>query len=427
MLGSAHSNSTEAPSRVLQKLIDDAQPGDTIVLEDGKYLGPAIINKKLTIKGSHQAVVTAEGKQTVIDIRSNQVSVLGISIFQELAGESSAIIVKSDRVTLENLSIETRGFGIILRNADEGMIKNNRISWSGADNNEKSSLSKKNNGIDLYDSHDNLIESNEISDMRDGIYLENSHRSNVVDNRIYRSRYGIHCMYTDETRVTGNQGEYNVTGAMIMGVRDAIVSNNSFRKQSENVNSQGILLFDVQNSFIEDNVVEGNRVGIYMELSSDNQLSNNSVWRNFMGVQFLESGNNRFNNNQFIANVIEAEALESSGNLMENNYWDAIQSLDLNNDHLSDIPYAINPFYQQLIQKTPAFQLFFQSPGMVFLSNLYTNDRTNWSSDAAPLMSYSRDITDTGSPTQTTDFVWGISLVVLLASLFMIYTGVKRV
>ncbi|WP_229263723.1 right-handed parallel beta-helix repeat-containing protein [Cohnella cholangitidis] len=410
---------------MLQKLIDNAMPGDTILLEDGNYLGPAIINKKLTIKGSRDAVVTAEGKQSILEIRSNQVAVQGISIVQQLAGESSAITVKSDHVMLEDLSIETRGFGIMLRNADQGIIKNNRISWSGAKHNETANLSKKNNGIDLYDSHENQIESNEISDMRDGIYLENSHRSNVKDNWIYRSRYGIHCMYTDGTRVIGNQGEYNVTGAMVMGVRDAIVSSNSFRKQSENVNSQGILLFDVQTSLIEDNVVEGNRVGIYMELSSDNKLRNNSVLRNFMGIQFLESENNRFHNNRFIANVIEAEALESSGNLMESNYWDAIQGLDLNQDGLSEIPYAINPLYQLLIQKTPAYQLFFQSPSMVYLSNLFMNEKGNWATDASPLMNLpSVSAERTTLPQEARSYVWIVSLILLIASTTIIYKGV---
>ncbi|WP_239619242.1 right-handed parallel beta-helix repeat-containing protein [Cohnella mopanensis] len=427
LFGSAQANTTEAPAKALQLLIDNAMPGDTIVLEDGKYLGPAIINKQLTIKGSRHTVVTADGKPTVIDIRSNQVAIEGISIVQRLAGDSSAIIVNSDHVSLDNLSIETRGFGILLRNANEGIIKNNRIVWSGANNNERASMSKKNNGIDLYDSHDNRIEANEISDMRDGIYLENSHRSNVANNLIYRSRYGIHCMYTDGTRIIGNQGEYNVTGAMIMGVRDAVVSNNSFRKQSENVNSQGLLLFDVQTSLIEDNVVEGNRVGIYMEQSSNNELRNNSVLRNFMGIQFLESSDNRFNHNQLIANVIEAEALESSGNRLDSNYWDSVQGLDVNDDGLSDISYAINPFYQRLIQKTPAFQLFFQSPGMIYLSNLFMNDKDNWATDRTPLMSLPPALADrTNLPQETRSYVWIASLILLSASLTIIYKGVHR-
>lgn len=66
-----------------------------------------------------------------------------------------------------------------------------------------------------------------------------------------------------------------------MGVDDAVVTGNQFVKQSENVNSQGLLLFDVHTSRVDDNIVEGNRVGFYMEDSSDNVLSNNRVLRNY--------------------------------------------------------------------------------------------------------------------------------------------------
>jgi nitrous oxidase accessory protein len=146
-----------------------------------------------------------------------------------------------------------------------------------------------------------------------------------------------------------------------------------------------------------------------------------------MGIQFLESGNNRFHNNRFIANVIEAEALESSGNLMASNYWDAIQGLDLDQDGLSDIPYAINPFYQQLIQKTPAYQLFFQSPSMVYLSNLFMSEKGSWATDVTPLMSIPTDSADrTILPQEARSYVWIVSLILLIASLTIIYKGVIR-
>ncbi|MNJ51759.1 Periplasmic copper-binding protein (NosD) [compost metagenome] len=171
-----------------------------------------------------------------------------------------------------------------------------------------------------------------------------------------------------------------------MGVRNVQVTDNSFAKQSQNVNSQGILLFDVQNSAIERNFVEGNRVGIYIELSKDNQVKENSVIRNFIGIQFKQAEGNRIEGNDFISNVIEAEATDSRENEMKGNYWDSAQGLDMDNDGISDIPYAINPFYQELVAKTPAFQLFFQSPGMTFLSEMITDEEKSWAMDSAPQM-----------------------------------------
>ncbi|WP_246021074.1 right-handed parallel beta-helix repeat-containing protein [Paenibacillus lentus] len=371
----------------LQQLVDEASPGETLVLSEEKYAGPAVITKKLTIEGGKTAIIYNETPQAAIQIEASGVIVRGVNILQSTAGEeTAAIAVHADSAVLEELRIKTVGFGILLRDSDATLIQNNEISWLRAAGEADTKLSQKGNGIDLYNSHQNRIEQNTIAGMRDGIYLENSNGQNVENNRLYGSRYGIHCMYVKDTRVHNNQGEFNVTGAMIMGVRNVQVTNNSFAKQSQNVNSQGILLFDVQHSAIERNLVEGNRVGIYIELSKDNQVIENSIIRNFIGIQFKQAEGNTIEANDFVSNVIEAEATDSRANEMRGNYWDSAQGLDMDNDGASDIPYAINPFYQELISKTPAFQLFFQSPGMTFLNEMYTEDEEHWATDSAPVM-----------------------------------------
>jgi nitrous oxidase accessory protein len=422
------SRQPEELGRALQAAIDEAEPGDRLELEAGRYAGPIIVDKKLTIAGGGRVQVTGNGEDAVIVVRADGVVLDGLTLRQPQSGEATAVLVEeADGATLSNLVIETDGYGIKLRGADRAALSGNRIDWTGSGGaQDRVGVGRKSNGIDLYDSHDAAIASNEVYDMRDGIYLENSHRANVEQNRVYRSRYGIHCMYTDGTQIVGNEGEYNVTGAMVMGVTDALVKDNSFRKQSENVNSQGLLLFDVQTSRIENNLFEGNRVGIYMEQSSDNLLTRNAVERNFMGIQFLESANNRFSDNRFIANVIEAEASDSAGNRMDGNFWDAVQGLDLQGDGLSDISYEINPFYSQLIDRTPAFQLFFQSPGMVYLSEMFTADRGKWARDASPLMNLPDGVPNPSqSEPERGSMVWLLGLALLGGSVFIMYKGAR--
>ncbi|WP_256757981.1 nitrous oxide reductase family maturation protein NosD [Cohnella sp. WQ 127256] len=412
----------------LQQIIDAAKSGDVIKLPAGEYEGPAIINKPLTIIGGAAVSVRNESNQPAIEIRSEQVELSQFSIQHSPSGESSAILVTADGAVIEQMTIETRGFGILVRDADRGLFKENTITWFKTKKDKKTSMAKKQNGIDLYNSHDNRIEANEIYDMRDGIYLENSDRVNVEGNKLYRSRYGFHSMYTKGTTLVGNVGEFNVTGAMVMGVKDALVSGNSFRKQSENVNSQGILLFDVQTSVIKSNIVEGNRVGIYVEQSSNNQLRDNSILRNFMGIQFLESEGNELNNNRFISNVIEAEALDSSGNRMDGNYWDAFQGLDVDKNGTSDMAYTINPFYQQLISKTSAYQIFFQSPGMTFLSSMFSDDQESWAKDHSPLMSQASSIDDNANlSTGSSVWIGLVGALLLFVSIFIIlFLGVRK-
>jgi nitrous oxidase accessory protein len=145
-----------------------------------------------------------------------------------------------------------------------------------------------------------------------------------------------------------------------------------------------------------------------------------------MGIQFLESANNRFSDNRFIANVIEAEASDSAGNRMDGNFWDAVQGLDLQGDGLSDISYEINPFYSQLIDRTPAFQLFFQSPGMVYLSEMFTADRGKWARDAAPLMNLPDGVPNPSqSEPERSSMVWLLGLALLGGSVFIMYKGAR--
>ncbi|GAA0133657.1 hypothetical protein YSY43_04970 [Paenibacillus sp. YSY-4.3] len=421
----------------LQRLVDEARPGDTIVLTEEKYAGPVVISKKLTIEGGKTAILYNSTSEAAIRIEAPGVTVRGVNILQEKAGEeTAAVAVHADQAVIEELRIKTVGFGIMLRDADHALLQSNEISWLHTENEADAKMGQKGNGIDLYNSHDNRIEQNTVAGMRDGIYLENSNGQNIENNRLYGSRYGIHCMYVKDTQIVNNRGEFNVTGAMIMGVRDVRVADNSFAKQSQNVNSQGILLFDVQNSVIERNLVEGNRVGLYIELSKDNQVIENSVIRNFIGIQFKQAEGNEIRANDFVANVIEAEATDSRKNELVGNYWDSANGLDLNDDGVSEIPYKINPFYQELIAKTPAFQLFFQSPGMTFLSSMYTDHQERWTTDSAPQMK--PNAVSAMLPVQAGDFqadpvISDQTLILIIASMLLatavitiLYSGVSK-
>ncbi|MFD0616955.1 nitrous oxide reductase family maturation protein NosD [Paenibacillus sp. GCM10027629] len=409
----------------LQAIIDQLDAGDAIELPPGTYAGPATINKKVYIRGNSEVTLLNPSGAPAISILSDGVHLANIQIKNNASGDQSpAILVKSHQVTLEDLTIQTSGYGIILRDADQAILQNNTITWFKPETNKPK---QKGNGIDLYNSNGTLIKNNRITGVRDAIYLEKSRNARIQGNKLSRTRYGIHCMYIDGSSVIDNEGQYNITGAMVMGVKNVVVSGNVFRRQSQNVHSQGILLYDVQSSSINKNVVEGNRVGIYMEQSSENELSNNAVLRNFIGIQLINSNSNQFHGNEFIANVIEAEAADSQKNEMIGNYWDSFQGLDLNHDGTSEIPYAINPFYQLLVTQTPAYQLFFQSPGMTFLSDMFTNGQEGWSIDSSPLMNadFSQRVS-TESAKGSAD-VLAIGLLLLCIAIYtIIFLGVMR-
>lgn len=405
----------------LQDLVDKAGPGERIVLPEGTYRGPVHIDKRLVIEALEQVVLVNDHPAPAIFIQADGVVIQGIRIIQKQGGdESTAVSVQADGVMLKELEIRTRGYGIQLRDAHGGALEGNYIAWDRSQG--PSTLGEKGNGIDLYKSSNNLIEQNVIVNMRDGIYLDNSKDLMIADNRIFGSRYGIHCMYVDGTEIVGNVGENNITGAMIMGVRDVIVSSNSFAEQRSNVNSQGILLYDVRDSLVEKNVLEGNRVGIYLERSRQNELSYNSISRNFVGMQFVSAEDNLIHYNDFVGNVIEAEATKSESNQLHQNFWDMAALLDLNDDGVSELSYAINPFYRNLITRIPAFQLFFQSPGIHFLSTMAEQDRQGWTIDPSPGMKLNMPRMDLDAGADNNSLPEGTFLIIV-ASMLLLVSG----
>jgi nitrous oxidase accessory protein len=374
-----------AQGESLQALVDRAADGETVVVPAGVYEGPIRIAKPLVLRAEREgeAIVANDSDKPALSIVSGQVKVAGLRIVDEAAKPSPSVVVSGEGVVLENLQIRTASGGIAMRDADGGELQNNVIDWTD----RSIPLSGRGNGIDLFNSHRVRIAGNVIHDVHDGIYLENSDDVAVEENIIERSRYGVHTMYSNRTSVRGNTGRMNVTGAMIMTARGTSVAGNRFVKQNENVNSQGILLYDAHESEIVNNVIEGNRVGFYIEQSADNRIENNEVAYNFIGVQLLAARGNVIRGNAFVGNVSDAQAQDSADNDIRENYWDAFRGIDADGDGKSDIGYAINPFYQSLVRKRPAFQLFFQSPGLAFLESLHAADRDAWTKDVSPLLS----------------------------------------
>ncbi|MEF3311152.1 NosD domain-containing protein [Paenibacillus sp. GYB004] len=407
----------------IQRLLDEARAGETVRIPPGTYEGSIVIGKPLRIEADGDVTIVARSGKPAVHITADGVQIDELKLVNESSRDSSAVLVTANDAKLYGLKIRTSAFGIKLEGANRSEIRNADITWGGP---ESAKLTEKRNGIDLYKSDDNVMTGNTISSMHDAIYLESSNGNKIESNQLEKSRYGVHCMYADRTTIRGNTGIYNVTGAMIMSVKNSELSGNSFAKQSENVHSQGILMFDVQSTRVVDNAAEGNRVGIYVEQSQHNELSDNVLTGNFIGFQLLDSENNRISGNELIGSVVDAEARDSRNNVVSGNYWDSFRGIDTDGDGRSDTAYAINPFFQALAKAKPAYQLFFQSPGMTFLESLFQGGRQEWTTDPAPLMkppSYGTKAGEAPSAAAT-----GILASLLLAASVVIiyYTGVRR-
>lgn len=410
-----------AEAAPLQPLVDAAPEGGVLRLAPGVYGGPVTIGKPLTIEADGAVTIVNADEGPALTVTAAGVTVRGLRIEQAGGRDSPAVQVGAPDVTLEALDIRTEGFGIRLERADRSVVRGNAVRSSMPPGGR---FTERKNGIDLYETHEAVIERNTVAAMYDAIYIENSDDVRITGNTVESSRYGIHVMYSDRSVVTGNTGSMNVTGAMVMTADGVLLEGNVFAKQSENVNSQGILLFAVRDSVVRGNAVSGNRVGIYVEASTGNRIADNEITDNFMGMQLIDSEGNTIEGNQWIGNVADAGAQRSGANRIARNFWDAFSGLDADGDGASDLAYAVNPFFLSVTERRPVFQLLFQSPGMKFLEGLYGADRSGWAADESPLMKPARETDGTGGETGRAAGAAGVML--LAASCAIILFARRR-
>lgn len=413
--------STYASTPPIQDQIDTAKPGDIIELSDGEYEERIVIDKPIHLVGNESVTLSHHGSDPIITIQSNDVTLENMTLhFSDEKHEAPAILVTGEHHTLKHMTIHTNSFGIQLDEAYDSTLSHIQITGE-----EKHALKDRQHGIDVWKSHDNTIHDTNIKHVKDGIYIEKSNGNALYHNTASHSRYGTHLMFTRDTILEENEAYENVSGMMIMGTNGTVAKQNTLNHNQENIQSLGLLLFDVKDALISQNTIEHNRVGMMIEDATNNELTLNHVQGNYIGVQLKRVEDNHIFNNAFIANVVQGQAEESAENHTYDNYWDDHLGLDITGDQKSNITYAVDPFFMNITNTYPPFQLLFQSPGMIFLEQLIQTPEEQQFVDSSPLMSYPIALHDESPSAQPYSILW-FSLALLLFSLFIIYLGVKK-
>lgn len=401
----------------LQNQLDRAQAGDVVHVPPGTYEGPVIIRKPIQVLGDQARIIhsgDAPPDSPLLLLETNDATIRGL----QLAGEQAGIVVRGDGNQILDTSIQVRGTALKLEGSNRNRLKGLQITGIGSD------LEKRSNGVEFWNSHHNQIEDSTLVNLQDAIYVDHSEHIAVRLNKISDSRYAVHMMFTERTEVIENDLEGNVTGAMVMEDSGSRIVGNTITKQAAHVQSQGLLLYNVQAAHIENNRIDGNRIGLYMDNSTGNRIVNNQLVQNFLGLQIEGSAENEFRANTWAGNVVQAQGKNSRNNLMEGNYWDDHQGLDLNGDGHSEISYQASPFFLSLTEAVPAYQLFFQSPGLAVLEELFTSDTENWLHDASPLMSPPRSEADRQS--ESRGILFWVSLLLLGAGSYPFWKISRR-
>lgn len=350
------------PFQSIQKAIDLAENGDTILVDTGLYReGNIIIQKSIVLKGINFPLLDGENKYAIISIKANNATIDGFKIQHtgrsEIKDIGAIMIYDSYHVSAINNILDDTNFGIYIQNSKSCIIKNNSITAYGK--NEVQS----GNGIHCWRSDSLLIVRNKIQGHRDGIYFEFVTNSLVLRNISTKNvRYGIHFMFSHHDTYIGNVFEENESGVAVMYTHNIHMYNNFFLDNWGDA-AYGILLKDITDSDISGNHFTKNTVGIHMEGCSRIHLYKNVFYNNGWAVKIQAScDNNNFTDNNFIGNTFD---IGTNGSLVLNtfngNYWDKYEGYDLNRDKIGDVPYHPVSMYSMIIDSNPAALMLFRS------------------------------------------------------------------
>ena len=398
----------------LQTQINAAPVGGVVKLKAGTYSERIVINKPVVVEAEEVIIHNCSSKPA-ITITGKRVTLRGIKLVDCLSGKNSAAIsISGSGHQLNNISVTSEKIALKLKNVQKSKFENIRIHGQ-----------HKENGIDLWQSEQNLFQQCEIKNVQDGIYLENSNHNTLIKNSIEHSRYGVHVMFSDHITLKQNTSTKNVTGAMIMGVKYAEIKENQLIDNQQNVNAQGLLLYDVHHSNIRDNTISHNRLGMYIEDSSSNTIIQNKVEANFIGTQMKKMTKTIMEENAFITNVNVIQATSSRENQIRHNYWDGALTLDTDGNHKSNIAFKADPYFLTLTSETPPYQLFFQHPGLVLLQKMLKSPEEMLVTDQEPLMT--SDWQKNVQVKSEKRSVLLLSLLLITGSLFLLYIGRKKI
>lgn len=362
----------------LQATVSKAAPGDIVIVPQGTWRGPLIIDKPITLranaeKSGEKPVIDGGGDGIALKITAPGVVVQGLRIQNSgtsLSGLPPAAcihVAKTARAAIvRDCTVERCAFGIWVHETDGARIEDNRVIGSLTGH-----RSNRGNGIHLFNASHLVVRGNHVSGGRDGIYVSATEDSVIADNRLTETRYGVHYMFSYSNTVRGNACIDNDSGYAIMSSHHLVVTNNSARGNAHH----GILFRDVQYSEIRANTVQSNGEGLFFYSSTENTITDNDVRANAVGVKiWAGSVRNKVTNNRFIGNRRQVFYVSTKDLVWDRehggNVWGDYLGWDQDGDGRGDRPYRVDSFTANLVHRYPAAALLLRSPTLELLSHL---------------------------------------------------------
>jgi hypothetical protein len=314
----------EADFTSIQRAIDGAAPGDTILISEGYYHESILIEKPLILRGNSTSSCRVDAMNSVfgVEILSDQVTILNLTIVNSGATvfENGAIrIHRSDNVTLSRVDVGNNLNGILVQNCSnititdslshgngQGImiedtvgilvrnctITGNTINGILASDGENISIINSTirdnllNGIQIVQMNGTIIEGSHIhGNAQDGIFLQYlGVPIRITNNSVGNNRaHGIRVFLCDGGLIVRNVLESNIQSGITWASSSYYYQTQPFWSiinNSVSYNAIGLSL-SVDDLIVTGNSILMNHIGVSIQSSSDGHIfRNNSMYDN---------------------------------------------------------------------------------------------------------------------------------------------------
>lgn len=358
--------SPEGPVRSVARAVQQARPGERIVVRAGTYQeGPIVIDRTVQLVGEGRPVIRGRGDHTLIRVTADSVVLQGLVLTHVLPShleDRAGLLLQGVRgCRIEDLEIRDSYFGIYAAKSEDCRLARNRVI--GPRRRERDA----GNAIHLWSSRRMELVDNVVTGHRDGFYFEFVRHATISGNTsTENSRYGLHFMFSDSCAYRDNLFRQNGAGIAVMYTRYLTIERNRF-EENQGPTAYGLLLKDISDSRLANNVFRLNSVGLLAEGGGRLEVRGNRFEENGWAVKLMaNSTDNRFEENQFAGNSFDvATNSQSSYSTFRGNWWDRYRGYDLDRDGQGDVPFRPVRLFSLLITQ--------HEPAMILLRSFFVD------------------------------------------------------
>jgi parallel beta-helix repeat protein len=280
-VGSAGAQSSVVgPGESIQKAINAADPGDTIVVR-GVHREDVVIRKNgIKLRGEDDAVIEAPARAKADSPCSKALGPAAICVLGDFNFETDELNKRVSDVSVSGFTIrgfkDKDAFVIAVFAARNATVVGNRVTGNVA------------SGIVAVGSVNTTIAKNHViggPETENGIFVDISSRTKIVNNVVRNNVFGIDVFNSPNTTIAGNDSIGNgVDGFAVFDSPGTKILSNVARRNEV----VGIFFGDTQraNAKVVGNDLSGSEFGIFVSNSQGGSFAANEVHNNCAGVWF---------------------------------------------------------------------------------------------------------------------------------------------